>query len=79
MKNLVIIGAGGVGKEVSLIVEQINRLDPTWNLVGFVDDNTENWGKVINKYTVIGGIDTLNFFEKDYYVLIAIANYRVKK
>ena len=33
MKNIVIIGAGGVGREVSLIIQQINELEPTWNLL----------------------------------------------
>ena len=79
MKNIVIIGAGGVGREVSLIIQQINELEPTWNLLGFIDDNTDNWGKVINGYSVIGGIDSLEFLSNDTYIVIAIANYEVKK
>ena len=79
MKNLIIIGAGGVGREVSLIVQQINEIEPTWNMIGFIDDNVDNWGKVVNGYSVIGGIDSLDFFTEDYYVVIAIANYKVKK
>ena len=42
MKNIVIVGAGGVGREVSLIIQQINMLEPTWNLIGYIDDNPEN-------------------------------------
>lgn len=79
MKNIVIIGAGGVGRETSLIIQQINELEATWNLIGFIDDNKNNWGKVINGYSVIGGIDSLEFLTPDTYVLIAIANYEVKK
>lgn len=79
MKNIVIIGAGGVGREVSLIIQQINELEETWNLLGFIDDNTDNWGKVINGYSVIGGIDSLEFLSNDTYIVIAIANYKVKK
>ena len=79
MKNILIIGAGGVGREVSLIIQQINELEPTWNLLGFIDDNTDNWGKVINGYSVIGGIDSLEFLSNDTYIVIAIANYEVKK
>ena len=41
MKNIIIIGAGGVGREVSLIIEKINKLKATWNLIGFIDDNQE--------------------------------------
>ena len=79
MKNIVIIGAGGVGREVSLIIQQINELEQTWNLLGFIDDNTDNWGKVINGNSVIGGIDSLEFLSNDTYIVIAIANYKVKK
>ena len=79
MKNIVIIGAGGVGREVSLIIQQINELEQTWNLLGFIDDNTDNWWKVINGYSVIGGIDSLEFLSNDTYIVIAIANYKVKK
>ena len=79
MKNLIIIGAGGVGREVSLIVKQINELEPTWNMIGFIDDNIDNWGKVVNGYSIIGGLDSLDFFSDETYVVIAIANYEVKK
>lgn len=79
MKNIIIIGAGGVGREVSLIIQQINGLEATWNLLGFIDDNADNWGKVINGYSVIGGMDSLEFLSKDTYIVIAIANYEIKK
>lgn len=79
MKNIVIIGAGGVGRETSLIIQKINELELTWNLIGFIDDNQDNWGKVINGYPIIGGIDSLELLTPDTYLVIAIANYEVKK
>ena len=79
MKNIVIIGAGGVGRETSLIIQKINELEPTWNLIGFIDDNVNNWGKVINGYSVIGGIDSLEVLPSDTYIIIAIANYEIKR
>lgn len=79
MKDIVIIGAGGVGREVSLIIKQINELEPTWSLLGFIDDNPNNWGKVINGNSVIGGIDSLKSLSNDTYIVIAIANYEIKK
>ncbi len=39
MEPIVIIGAGGFGREVHAIIEDINRVAPTWNLLGFADDN----------------------------------------
>ena len=79
MKNIIIIGAGGVGREVSLIIEKINKLKATWNLIGFIDDNINSWNRIISGYQIIGGMDLLETLPLDTYVVIAIANYNVKK
>ena len=79
MKNIVIVGTGGVGREVSLIIQQINMLEPTWNLLGYIDDNPANWGNVVNGYAVLGGTDSLIMMDEDTYVVIAISNYEAKK
>lgn len=79
MKDIVIIGAGGVGRETAWIIEQINMRTPTWNIIGFIDDNEEIWDSQINGYKVIGNLSCLNDLENKPYVIIAIANYKVKK
>lgn len=79
MKNIVIIGAGGVGRETALIIEKINEVNLTWNLIGFIDDNINSWNKVINGYPVVGGINYLEKLPVDTYIIIAIANYEIKK
>lgn len=38
MRDLVIVGAGGHGRETLDIVEAINAVDPTWNVLGLADD-----------------------------------------
>ena len=38
MRDLVIVGAGGHGRETLDIVEAINADALTWNFLGFVDD-----------------------------------------
>ena len=38
MRELVIVGAGGHGRETLDIVEAINAVKPTWAFAGFVDD-----------------------------------------
>ncbi len=85
MKDIVIIGAGGVGSETAWIIEQINIKKDEWNLLGFIDDNELMQGKDIIGYKVIGSIEKLiktykNIKKEDRpYVVIAIANYNVKK
>ncbi|MDK0927592.1 acetyltransferase [Clostridium perfringens] len=79
MKNLIIIGAGGVGKETAWIVEQINMKKETYNILGFVDDNEEILNKFINGYKVLGRLDYLLENEIECEIVIAIANYKVKR
>lgn len=78
MKPLLIIGAGGVGREATLIVEAINRVHPTWDLVGFIDDFAPI-GKMYNGVTVLGSLSILEQYKEPIYVVCAIANYAVKK
>ena len=42
LPRLVIIGAGGHGRESFDIAVAHNRMTPTWNIVGFVDDGSPN-------------------------------------
>lgn len=79
MKDIVIIGAGGIGREVAWIIEEINEVNPTWNILGFVDENSEMWGKELNGYKVLGGLDILDKLESKPEVIVAIANCGVKK
>lgn len=37
MKDIVIIGAGGFGREVAWLIERINNESPTWKIKGFID------------------------------------------
>lgn len=78
MKPLLIIGAGGVGREATLIVEAINRVHPTWDLLGFIDDFTAV-GTEYNGVSVLGPLDILTQYKEPIYAVCAIANYTVKK
>jgi sugar O-acyltransferase (sialic acid O-acetyltransferase NeuD family) len=59
--ELVIIGAGGFGRETSLLVEEINQAarGDNWNLLGFIDEDQALWGKALRGYPVIGGWEAL--------------------
>lgn len=45
-KDLVIVGAGGHGRELFSTVAAINALDPTWSVLGFVDDDPRHLERV---------------------------------
>jgi len=57
LRSVVIIGAGGFGREILEILKDENKISRTWDLLGFVDENEEIHGKVINNYPVLGGLD----------------------
>ena len=40
MEPVVIVGAGGFGREVHALIEDINRVVPTWEILGFADDDS---------------------------------------
>ena len=76
MKELIIIGASGFGREVAWLVERINNRKKEWKLMGFVDDNEDIQGKVINGYRVLG-IDYLTNFHG--FVVCAIGSSITRK
>lgn len=39
MRPIVIVGYGGLGREIALLIHQINEFQPKWKLLGFLDDN----------------------------------------
>ena len=59
MKNIVIIGAGDLGKEVVWLIEDINKVKPTYVILGFLDDDKEKTGKEFYGYKVLGTTEDL--------------------
>ena len=69
MKDLVIVGAGGFGRETALMVDQMHA----WNLLGFYDDHVQQ-GTLIDEHNVLGTISVLNETKHAIGVVIAIAD-----
>lgn len=80
MKDIAIYGAGGFGREVACLIKRINDSNPTWNLVGFFDDNPSLKGGMISHYALcLGGVEDLNAYDKELNVIIAIGSPSVLK
>ena len=56
MKDLIIVCAGGFGKEALGIAEQMNEKEPTWNIQGFIDDTIPIGTEIYHGYKILGGI-----------------------
>jgi sugar O-acyltransferase (sialic acid O-acetyltransferase NeuD family) len=60
VKDLVIVGTGGLAREVRQIVEDINEAEPTWNLIGFLDEDSGRWGDRMRDLPVLGDTQWLD-------------------
>lgn len=70
MKDIAIVGAGGLGREVTCLIKKINQHSrDKWNLIGFFDD-----AKSIGIDGVIGTSDDLNSWPTPLDIAIAIGN-----
>lgn len=78
MNDLIIFGASGFGKEVAWLVERINNKKPTWNLIGFIDDNEAIQGKTVNSYPVLGGTNCLIDYPNAY-IVCAVGAAKIRK
>lgn len=62
MKDIVIVGASGFGKEVLQLLNKINKDNACWSILGFIDDDPKLSGITINHQPVIGGVERLKNF-----------------
>lgn len=78
MKKIAVFGAGGFGREVAMLIEQINDQKKQWDFIGFYDDGEEK-GKIINDYKVLGGVEEINKTTEPLSLVFAIGNPSTKK
>jgi sugar O-acyltransferase (sialic acid O-acetyltransferase NeuD family) len=72
MRDLVIYGAGGFGREVLLLIDQINADKKQWNVLGFIDDGKPAHTQV-DDHEVLGGANYLQQTTAPLSVVMAIA------
>ncbi len=77
MKDIVIVGTGGLGREVLGLLLEINKVKVKWNIKGFYDDFTEE--KKVNDYPVLGTLKDLKQLKDQISAVVAIGNPKIKK
>jgi sugar O-acyltransferase (sialic acid O-acetyltransferase NeuD family) len=79
MRKVVVVGAGGFGKEVMDILEAENKKSLKWHILGFIDDNPTLQHKEVRGYKVLGGTDWFSQQEsKGVQAVVAIGDNRVR-
>jgi sugar O-acyltransferase (sialic acid O-acetyltransferase NeuD family) len=77
MKKIAVFGAGGFGKEVMMLIEQINAFKVQRQILGFYDDGVAK-GTIIDEYEVLGSLSDLNAVTDDISVAVAIGNSQIR-
>lgn len=77
MRDIAILGVGGFAREVATLIQDINAITHTYNLLGFVDNQTVK-GTIINGYPVIGTDEDIAKTAKPLSLVLAFGEPRLK-
>jgi sugar O-acyltransferase (sialic acid O-acetyltransferase NeuD family) len=72
-RQLLIVGAGGFGRETAEAVRAANAEQPTWDLLGFLDDDPALPGRELDGLPVLGPRADLDRFE-DASLVVSVGN-----
>lgn len=80
-KEIVVLGAGGFGREASLLIEQINEAvsGAKIKLLGFIDGDENKWGQMMRGYPVLGGWDYFGRLSAEVAVICVVGDPVSKK
>jgi sugar O-acyltransferase (sialic acid O-acetyltransferase NeuD family) len=72
MKDIAIFGAGGLGREILLLLRQLNEVSPTWNVIGFFDEKP--FSGLLDGLPFLGSVPELNAYSKNIELVIGVGN-----
>lgn len=77
---IVIVGAGGMGRDTQWLIERINEAEKkdVYEIIGYIDDGIRP-GTMINDHKVLGGMEYLLNHKKRLAVAFALGNAKVRK
>lgn len=64
---IAIFGAGGLGKEVKIIIDAINKVKATYQFIGYFDDNQQG-------ENIIGDLNVLNGWKDELHIVVAVGS-----
>lgn len=72
MKKIAIAGSGGFAKEVAWLIERINKVKPTWEFVGYIDNES-------HAEIVFGDDELICNYSEELSVALAIGSSSIRK
>jgi len=78
VKRVVVIGAGGFGRECGEVCKRQELHDRNIKFIGYLDEDTSLRGKEFNGDPVLGGLEG-NIFKNDLYFVVGIGDPTLRK
>lgn len=72
IKPIVIVGAGGMGRDTQWLIERINEENPTYEILGYIDDGIPK-DTIVDGYKVLGGMRFLEDYDQEQNLAVAFA------
>ena len=69
MKDLIIVGAGGFGREALVLAKTLNQIEPKWNIRGFINDIPDALDGIKCSHSIIGTIKDWQPSENEVFVM----------
>jgi sugar O-acyltransferase (sialic acid O-acetyltransferase NeuD family) len=69
LRKLLLVGAGGFAREAAEAVRAVNAIRPTWELLGFLDDDPGKLGTTLAGLPVLGPLAALSEYPAAHVVL----------
>jgi sugar O-acyltransferase (sialic acid O-acetyltransferase NeuD family) len=67
-KKIIILGTGGNCIDILDAINEINLITDTYEVVGFLDDNSSLWGKNLFGTKVLGGLESASEYGDSFFV-----------
>ncbi|HKT87317.1 MAG TPA: acetyltransferase [Candidatus Sulfotelmatobacter sp.] len=78
LKDIVILGAGGLGREILALIEACNAEHEEWNVLGFLDSDPNLAGSAVSAYRVLGNDEWRGHSHDSVWFVCAIGDPRVR-
>lgn len=83
MQNIILVGAGGCMRELVWQIQELNKVKPSWNILGYVDvvppENNEYVTVGMQKVSYLGTDEILIHSKENINVVLCIGSPRLRK
>lgn len=78
MKDIIIVGSGGLAKEVYGVIKSNDKNDTSWNVIGFISKSKKG-NEIIDGLKVIGDDDFILKYKSKLSLFLAISDQSIRK